>query len=319
MVTTIRGGLIAGGMLVGGALGVGNIYRVIKSSEAYYDSFLEDYQGEYSDGSSVVHPDAGTGDGIQAALDACVEGRNDHVIVQPSDSDYDLTAALTMSKKCVHLICPAGLGPQYGATSAARLHQNTAATDVIAVSDASIEIAGFYFKNYQNISHITLAATSYALNIHHNTFTMNVTSTTAEPCIAGTGDAGAWGSSIENNWFVSYAGNSATIAAIITIGASATCTNVMHNLFTLGDGNTATIGINNASVKGQTNFNLFGTGGGAGGCTFTHCIAVDASGSAIGNRGTVADSILVTGGTSDSSFSDNMNGVDGGLVDDEDI
>ena len=299
-------------------LGIGNVYRVIKSSEAYYGQFIEDYQFEYSDGSLAVHADDGSGDGIQSALDACVECRNDYVIVQPSDSDYDLTAVLTLSKKGVHLICPAGIGNEYGANGACRLHQTTAATDVFAMSDSSIEIAGFYLKNYQNISHITMAATSYSPNIHHNTFTMNITSTTAEACIAGTGDAGAWGTGIYNNWFVSYAGTSATIASIITIGSSATAAHIEHNRFTIGDGNTATVCITNSAVKGGTNYNLFETGGGTYGGTITHCVSIHASGSAIGNRATVADGVIVVGGTSDSSFSDNMNGAGGGAVDDED-
>ena len=301
-------GDLADGHLAMG-LGVGNVYWVIKTTEAYYDAFLGDRQRTYSDGSSAVHTS------IQSALDATVECRNDYVIVQPSNSDYDLTAALTMSKKSVHLICPAGLGNDIGATNACRLHQNTAATAVIAVSDASVEIAGFYIKNYQNKAAITLAALSYAPNIHHNTIVMNCTSTTSEPMIAGTGDAGAWGS-IERNWIISQSGDDYTIASIITINSAATAARVCYNEITIGDGATATIGISNAAVKGMTRGNVFG--GAGSDCTWTHCISVNGDGNAIGNRGVVADSILVAGGTNDKSFSDNMNGVDGGVVDDQD-
>jgi len=294
-------------------LGVGNVYRVIKSDEAYYSQFIADYQGEYSDGSLIVHPDDGSGDGIQSALDACVECRNDYVIVQPSDSDYDLTAALTMSKKSVHLICPAGLGNDVGSNNSVRLHQNTDGCNVIDVSDTAVEIAGFYFKNYQNHSHIALAATSYAPNIHHNTFTMNITSTTAEPVIAGTGDAGAWGS-IERNWIISYAGNDATIAKIIDIKSSATSARVCFNEITIGDGTIATVGISNAATKGMVRGNVFG--GAGSDCTWTHCIAIGSYGNAVGNRGVVATSELITGGEQHNSCSDNMDGTNGGVIDD---
>lgn len=120
-ISDLKGGQAALG------LGIGNIYYVIKTSESYYQQFLDDYQGEYSDGSKMVHPDAGTGDGIQTALDATVECRNDYVIVQPSDSDYELTTPLTLSKKCIHLLAPAGLGNEVGSTNAVRfeLHGTT--------------------------------------------------------------------------------------------------------------------------------------------------------------------------------------------------
>ena len=102
---------------------------------------------------------------------------------------------------------------------------------------------------------------------------------------------------------------------IIDIASPATGARVNYNDIMLGDGNTATIGIRNSATKGSVNYNTFGQA--AGDATFTHCIAIGTWGSAIGNRGAVADSILVTGGVSDGSFSDNMNGVNGGLIDDE--
>lgn len=307
-----------------GMLGAGNVYRVIKADEAYYDQFMADHQFEHSDGSAAVHPDAGTGDGIQSALDACVANRNDYVLVQSAASDYDLTAALTLSKKSVHLIGPAGLGNTIGSTNACRLHQNTGATPVFTVSDSSIEIAGFYIKNYSKITTLELAQGTYAPNIHNNSFIMMLASTDSEPIIDNvvTGntlnDGGAWGA-IERNWFTIGAGDTnTTIAKIVNIHTQATTARFQHNEITIGDDVTVTVGVYNDAVKGRTDYNTFGTGGGAYGGTFTHCVHVNASGSAIGNRGTVADSLLVVGGTSDASFSDNMNAVDGGAVDDED-
>ncbi len=306
--------------LAGGAnalgLGVGNVYRVIKSSESYFAQFRNDFDFEYTDGSRSVHADDGSGDGIQAALDATVANRNDYVIVQPSESDYDLTAALTLSKKAVHLICPAGLGLERGSTNACRLEQTTASTEIFIVSGASVEIAGFYLKHKQNVTAIQLnTAGAYAPNIHHNNIAMNTASTTSEPMINCTGDGGAYGD-IHHNWIYSSGGNDTTIAAIIVIGASATMAKVTNNEITIGDGLTATVGIQNLATKGMVAGNMFGQAGADS--TWTHCIQVSSFGNAIGNRGVVADGILVTGGANDKSFSDNMNGVNGGLIDDQD-
>ena len=307
----LRKGVSTLGDLKGGhaalGLGVGNVYYVIKSTEGYYDQFVDDRQGEYSDGSEIVHTT------IQSALDATVECRNDYVLVQPSDSDYDLTVALTMSKKSVHLLCTAGLGYDVGANNSVRIHQETDSIAVIDVSDTAVEIAGFYFKPYYGQSHITLAATSYAPNIHHNTFVLHWESGGAnKPSIACTGDACAWGG-IERNWFVSQAGDDQTCPVIVDIKSSATGARVNHNDFMLGDGNIATIGISNAATKGSVNYNTFASAGDD--ATWTHCIALGTWGTAIGNRATVADSEIVTGGTASSSLSDNMNGASGGSID----
>lgn len=298
-------------------LGVGHVYRVIKSSEPYYDQFIREHQGYYPDGSAKVYPDDGSGDGIQAALDATVEGRNDYVIVQPSNSDYDLTAALTLSKKCVHLICPAGLGLERGATNACRLEQTTAATEIFIVSDASIEIAGFYLKHYQNVTAIQLeTGLAYSPNIHHNNIAMNTSSTTCEPLINGTGDGGAYGD-IHHNWIYASGGNDTTVAAIIAIEASATMAKVNYNEITIGDGMTATVGIRNLATKGMVAYNMFGGAGDDG--SYTHCIQVSAWGNAIGNRSSCAGAgVIVVGGTDEFSFSDNMNSVGGGAIDDQD-
>lgn len=314
-ISDLKGGQAALG------LGIGNIYYVIKTSESYYQQFLDDYQGEYSDGSKMVHPDAGTGDGIQTALDATVECRNDYVIVQPSDSDYELTTPLTLSKKCIHLLAPAGLGNEVGSTNAVRLDQNTTGEPVFTVSDASIEIAGFYIKNDPNYTALDLAQNAYAPNIHHNSFIMLYSSTSGEPVIDNvvTGnvlqDGGSWGS-IERNWFVG-AQSFTTLAKIINLHSNCTAGRVRFNEFTIGDGGTVTCAVYNDSVKGAVDYNVFKSGGGAYGGSFTHCVHVHASGSAVGNRGSATDGTLVSGGTQNLSFSDNINSASGGAIDDE--
>ena len=313
----LRAGISSVSDLRGGfGLGIGNVYYVIKTNEAYYSQFLADHQGTYSDGSAIVYgaTAASSDTAIQAALDACVEGRNDYVVVMPSDSDYDLTAALTMSKKCVHLICPAGLGYERGATAACRLEQTTAATSIIEVSDSSIEIAGFYLKPYIGCSHITLAATSYSPNIHHNTFVLKWT-TTNLGAIVCSGDGGAWGSVAEYNWFISQAGDDQTCASIISVGASATGARVCYNDFFIGDGNTATVGISNAATKGTTIGNNFMVAAGDG--TITTCVLQGAWGNAYDNKGSVGADALIDGGTDDISAVNNMNSVSGGTIADD--
>ena len=302
-----------------GGLGLGNVYYVVRSADTNIAAeYTRRFGGMYyDDGSQILRlATTSTADvAIQAALDDCVESRNDYVILIGSDSDYDMTAALTMSKKGVHLVCPAGLGLERGATSACRVHQNTASTSVIAVSDASVEIAGLWLKQAADTTHITIAATSYALNIHNNHFP-HIWSSSPTADIICSGDGGAWGQVAHHNYFISQGGDDLTCTNLITISASATGARCDCNDFFLGDGNIVTIGVNNAATKGSVNYNSFMAAGSD--ATWTHCIAIGSYGAAIGNRGCVGDGAIITGGANDITNVDNMNAVDGGTVDDLD-
>ena len=291
-------------------LGIGNVYYVVKSDEAFYGDILATYAQDYTDGSTAVHTS------LVTALAATVECRNDYVVVWPSNSDYDLdTAGLIMNKKSVHLICPSGMGYDRGANNSVRIEQTTDSVPIIAVSDASVEIAGFYLKPYYGQSHITLAATSYAPNIHNNTFVLKWESGGANlPAIAGTGDAGAWGG-IERNWFVSQSGNDQTCPKIVSIQSSATAARVCYNDFMLGDGNIATVGIFNNAVKGEASYNNFGQA--ANDATWTVCVQINAWGTAIGNRAAASDGAVVTGGVDEKSLVDNMSAAAGGTIDED--
>ncbi len=320
--TTVADGLFQYGGVPVGQLGIGNIYYVIKSSEAYASRFIKARQGTYSDGSTRVHEDDGSGNGIQSALDDTVANRNDYVVVQPSQDDYDLTEALTMSKKAVHLVCPAGISYGIGANNACRLHQ-TGSDPVIEVSDSAIEVSGLYLKNAATEGGIIISDDSYGLHIHNNYWAMNLNTATNEPMLGPliantTGNAGAW-STFENNFIQSQSGASATIAAIIRFNPQATGVRVINNHIGIGDtDNTATVGILNNSVKGMTNDNDFfayQTASGVG--IFTHCVSIHASGVAYGNRGNVADGEIVVGGTSNKSFILNFNSASGGTQDDQ--
>jgi hypothetical protein len=308
MLSDLKGGMAALG------LGVGNVYYVIKTTETHYNTFVEEHECEYADGSSSIH------NTIQSALDACVANRNDYVIVMPSEADYDLTVTLTLSKRSVHLICPAGMGMSNGASGSCRIHQ-TGAYPVMVVSANGVEIAGFYLKNYYSKGGIILTDTCWSSHIHHNYFAMYLDTATNEPMLGPylantTGSAGAW-ATYEHNFFQSQAGGSATIAAIIHFNAQATGVRVIHNDIQIGDtNNTATVGIDNLSVKGivsDNNFYAAQTSTGAG--VFTKCVRIDASGCAYGNRANVVDGAIVNGGTDEKSFVNNQNSVAGGTVD----
>lgn len=281
--------------------GCGEVYHVCRAA----DTSIKNWLNQRVPGDHLFFAATSGADiAINKALSACVEGRNDYVVIWPSNSDYDLTAVITLNKKCVNLVAPGGFTYERGAGNAVRIHQNTAATAVFAVSDANVQIAGFYVKNYAGIAAITLAATSYAPNINHNTFVISLTTSNAA-IIAGTGDAGGWGK-IEKNLFLSYAGTSQTIAKVIDIGASATCAQVLNNDFVFGDSNTITVAVYNDAVKGLTAYNNFSSSGGD--ATLTNAIYINAKGAAIKNMVAAASGCGLSGGTAGASFCQNFDG-----------
>jgi hypothetical protein len=316
-------------ILGGYGIGIGNVYIVYNAADTDVTTdLIRNYGGvKYADGSTMLYAATSTtaNVAIQAALDACVANRNDYVVVMPSGTNYGLAAPLTMSKKGVHLVCPAGVSGNGSAIgNTARIKQLAAYTGII-VSAQAVEIAGFYLKNYTGKSMITLAGSTYAggsagsassPNIHHNSFMM-VWSGTPDPIImpySGTDDGGSWGV-IENNWFISETGTGITSPiAAISINAQATGCRVRNNEVTIGDANVATVGISNHAVKGRTDFNLFSESGGSGvtsGGTITNSISIAVTGAATGNRCSVAAGGFATGGTAAHSFTDNTDGATG--------
>lgn len=308
--TTVSDGLYQyGGMPVGAnLLGVGNVYYVCDSGNTtVYADMVQRFGGKKykNDHSNILHTT------IQSALDATLECRNDYVVVQPKNADIDITAALTMSKKAVHLICPSGMGYDMGANNSMRIEQTTDSFNIIQVSDAAVEIAGFYFKPDASASAsiITLAANSYGLNIHHNYFTLKA-SVAAGAGILASGTGGAWGQIVRNKFESQH--SSATYGTVVQIAATATGAEVSYNQFSIGNAScVATVVIQNGAVIGNTNFNVFGTCGGNGitnGGEIGTCINIHASGNAIGNRGAVGSAELLGGGTAAHSFCDNLDG-----------
>lgn len=301
-----------------GTLGVGNVYHVVNTTSSSYAELNKRFgKMRYSDGSYAFCPHTSTAsvvttNGLKTALGYTVEDRNDYVIVYPSNGTLYIDEVLALDKKGVHIVCPAGLGNEIGATNAACIQQITASTAIFAVTDAAVEIAGLYLKNINGTAAITLGTSAYAPNIHHNTFPLIWTSGAQVGAIVATGDGGAWGT-IERNWMVSQSGGACTCAAgVIVIPAAATACRVRYNEITIGDTQIATIGISNAAVKGRTDYNLFSESGGASvsdGGTITNCISISVSGAATGNRCNVGTGQALSGGTASHSFNDNMDGV----------
>jgi hypothetical protein len=150
---------LADGMGLG--MGVGNVYYVCQTTNTDVLTHLMRFQRQYPDGSWLVY------NTIAAALTATVASRNDYVIPMPDANDYDLTTALAMTKKCVHLVAPSGITGQPGATNAVRVHQ-TGAYACVTITGVACEVAGIFFKGAADQTVIDISAAAHACNVHDN-------------------------------------------------------------------------------------------------------------------------------------------------------
>lgn len=254
----------------------GKVFFVIHGDNANTLDMLEEFPPD-RDGVPRVYATisgAATDDlAIQAALDATVAGRDDYVIVMPGNgNDYDLGAALTMSKNGVHLVTLEALSTslnnevRVGASRQVVLEQ-TASADTVQISGQNCEFAGFYIKPKANKTTINVASAAHSYNIHHNLIYVVVSTTMAEYVIDVVGNA-IYGN-ISNNFFTSQSG---TCAAVIFVNTSCTGSMVTRNYLICGDSATWTIGIYNGGYKGVTQYNTVAaiTGAGADG-TVTTC------------------------------------------------
>lgn len=203
---------------------------------------------------------------IQAALDACVSGRNDYVIIMPGGgNDYDFAVKLTMSKHDVHLVSFEGLErdpDRVGASKQVVLDAYGLMTDdMIYITGTNCEVAGFYFKNPANYSCIQTGDVAHGANIHHNLMYMVVSTTMSVPIIDLLTTGGGIYSRVANNFLTSQSG---TLAYGIAVKGNGTGTVVRKNYIMVGDGATVTKAIYNIAYKGITEYNtvagLDGTG-----------------------------------------------------------
>lgn len=307
----LKGGLGALG------LGVGNVYYVVQAANAsVYSHMIKNYQRRYSDGSAAVQTS------IQAALNATVANRNDYVIVMPDSSDYDITAALTMTKKSVHLICPAGLGCQGFPANAARIHQNTAATACITVTGDAIEIAGLFFKGVEGGNIIDLSGTRWHPHIHDNFFGIAATAASNNYGIYADGACSHF--SIHDNYFTNYSpgamsGANNAVAAFISIAEGGSTRGLIRGNFMHTGGNTTVAAAISCGGYGIFIVDNYLWEDVAFGATEAGILTLGISTSAdcfvANNRiGIATEANGVNGGTANQSYAANYEGTNGGAL-----
>lgn len=307
----LKDGLQAMGM------GVGNIYYVMQTAQtAIYPQFEADYQGTYGDSSAIVH------NTIQSALDATVAERNDYVIVYPDAGDYDITAALTMTKRNVHLICPGGLGGYGFPTNAARIHQTTDDLACITVTADCVEIAGFFFKGDEGGNIIDLSGTRWHTVIHDNYFGIAATASSDNFGIYADGACSHF--SIYGNNFTNYSpgamsGTDNDVSAFISIAVNSSTRGLIRDNIMHTGGNTAVATAINAGGYGTFIIGNYIWEDLAFGATEAGTLTVGINTSAdcmvADNRiGIVTAANAVVGGTADSSYVENYEGSSGGTL-----
>jgi len=289
-----------------GAIDIGNIYWVMQSSKSFYGTFLSSHLFTYPDGSRSVYADAGTGDGIAAAIAVCKGGRNDYVIV--GTGAYNLTAALTLAgKSSVHLW---GVGALYdvGCAQGTVLIQTGNYQNVIM--ETAGELAGLHIINKTGYQAVTGAITVYGGRIHHNNF--RIVGGAAIDLVSLLLFSGG---SIDRNRFYTYTGG--VLNSVLYVGEG-TGVDVCKNYITASAQAVYTNGIYCDAVSGLVADNYLGEGGGtaagAYGGQIVNGIRVPYHGNVINNRCALATGEGLNGGTANISFVDNRDGQAGGAT-----
>lgn len=300
----------------------GNVYYVMQAANPLYPAFSASHGGSHEDGSAIVHTT------IQSALDATVANRNDYVFVMPDSSDYDITAALTMSKARTHLIAAGGNGWGGMQSNLVRLHMNTASTDFFTVTGDSVEIAGFFFKQDATSRDdiIYLSGTRWSPWIHDNFFGMSATASTSKYGIYGDGAVSHF--VIERNYFTNYnpgamSGTNNDVAGFIGLtSASSTRGIIQDNVFVSGANTTVAkaiyvtgygVLIRNNHIHQDAAF------GGSDAGTIT--VGIDASTDCALVRNTFTgmnEAACIASATADANCTLNYDGYNGGTVVDQD-
>jgi len=300
--TNFPHGILSFGNIVSGTPGVGNIYIVWQTSKtAIMSDMLSKYSDTtYPDGSKVLYQDAGTGDGIAAAITACKGGRNDYIFV--GTGNYNLTTALSLSgKSSVHLIGMNGLNFDVSSVGAAALTQ-TGAYPAITM-EAYGEVAGFQIINKAGYPAINAAANIWRMQVHNNCFHM-VGGTACSIIDFSAAATNSYGRIFKNRFATWVGGN---LTAAINVGTATGC-DICENIITYYNG-TLTYGIVSAGAQCVIADNFISDSGGGG--TITTAITIFTYSSAIGNRCAVGAGAALAGGTAAHSFVDNMDGSTG--------
>ena len=317
-VTNFPNGISSYGNIVGPGygfgFGIGNVYYVCQAANTvvYADMVLK-YGGQTyeNDGSSILHTI------IQPALDVTVANRDDYVLVATDSSDYDITAALTMTKKGVHLIAPGGIAHNGGIPSnAVRIHQETANTEIITSTADCIETAGFFLKGATDSDIVNLSGTRWHNFIHHNFFGGSQTAGASIYQIGGTGAVNHC--TISDNYIMagySPNGSDKTISGHIGFTSSSSNRNLIaRNTFCTGQRTIVTAGVKLSGQDDQLMDNNFheAVGGTLGDGTYTKSWDCGVTTIIMGNR-LAMDTPANTGGTADKTNVNNLSCTDGGL------
>jgi len=312
--TNFPNGITSFGNVITGNMGIGNVYYVADTTGSGYSYINEKYGNSRNpDGSPMLYPHTSTStvvttNGLASAVAACVNGRNDYVVLLPSNNTYYIDALLSLSKSTMHLICPSSQTCRVGCTNAARLQQIGAGLAIMEIVNGSIEVAGLYLKNISAYAHITVPTSgtysAWGLSIHNNYF-VSRSSTTTLPMLDCNGDGASY-SRIENNWFTEQVSSGAWTAGVIDSEGAANL-EIVGNYIIIGDSGNATYGIRALGAKNIVADNYFSE---CGTSTITSCVTIHATGSAIGNRAAVATTHFSdSSGTTAVSYCDNANGV----------
>jgi len=289
---------------------VGNVYWVIQSSKTFYNRFVSSHMFLYPDGSKSVYSDAGTGDGIAAAIAACKGGRNDYVIV--GTGTYALTAALSLSgKSSVHLMGQNGGNMDVGTPGAVILRQDGNYTTI--THNAFCEVAGFQIENKIGYSAINIPAGIGWTNTHNNLFKWS--GSAGIDCV-NFGSGASWGS-IHHNKFVQWAGTGGRACIYIGNAATTAVTVSNNDIIAFGDGLVWDYGILHTGLGGLVKDNYISESGGTdavGGATITVAIEAGVACGVINNRCAVATGQGLNGGTANITFVDNRDGQAGGAA-----
>lgn len=305
-----------GGVPIGGLalMGAGNVYFVVQSGHTAYSYFKDRFEGRryQNDNSALLH------NTITTALTATVSGRNDYVIVMPDSNDYDEGATLTMNKDYVHLICPAGLGSTYGASTRAATIDPNAAAHAITITGRGCEVAGFWIRGYAEKYCVQVSGNGCW--IHHNHCAITNTSTTGSAAGGIDVTSSGYEARVESNYIFSNAGNDATIAFGIQISASASRSQVLGNYIAVFNGNTMSNGIkmNDGCAMYVCDNNVLCESTAGGGVTAgTLSIGIYGGDSGLVTRnliGIATENNAVNGGTADQTYVINYEASGGGTA-----
>ena len=169
----VYGPLIAPGVVNTLPPGGGNVYWVKKTSSPGYETFLQEYQFQYEDGSFAVH------NTITAAKNAATANRGDVIYVVPGHTEtVSAAGGLALNKAGVSIIAlgQGSLRP--------KITLDTATTATITMTAANVVLKGFTIEaNFADIA-VAIVVSATGCRIEGNYFTEAAVDMNFLSCIA---------------------------------------------------------------------------------------------------------------------------------------